>query len=97
MINYADPPSGDEIDVDPDTDDSEFNNSKALGRISSFRAKGGSGYATPQGAGTPALGGPASGAQGTGKHDLDQSYLGMIPPSKFLLPKLATPTRHDFP
>lgn len=95
LINYADPPSGDELDVDPDTDDSEFNTNKVLGRVSSFRPKVASGYSTPQGIGTP-LSVQLSASQLGGKQDLDQSYLGIKPPDRFLQAKPAAPTRYEY-
>lgn len=99
MVNYADPGSGDEIEVDPDTDDSDFNSLtavKPLGRTSSFRNRGTSGYATPQSSNPIAPGIQGSSLQPLGKQDLDQSYLGLIPPSKFLTSKPAAPTRHEY-
>jgi len=80
--------------VDQDSDDSE-NPNKALGRTSSFRARG-SGYATPQGTGSPALTSQPSLLQGSGKPDSNQSYLGLIPPTKLLHAKNAIPTRHEY-
>jgi chromatin structure-remodeling complex subunit SFH1 len=95
MINYAEPASGDELDAEADSDnDSELASGKAPGRTSSFRARG-SGYNTPQGTSSPSLGGQHSLLQALGKQDPNQSYLGLIPPTKLLQTKPATLTRHE--
>ena len=47
-------------------------------------------------AGTP--GPPPSAAQrerDAGKMELDQSYLGMVPPARFITPKPVGPTKHE--
>jgi chromatin structure-remodeling complex subunit SFH1 len=31
------------------------------------------------------------------KVELDQSYLGMVPPAKFIKPRLMAPTAHEYP
>ncbi|KAH7885438.1 hypothetical protein F5I97DRAFT_1810951 [Phlebopus sp. FC_14] len=109
MINYAEPGSGDEFpDAGAlDSDDSDFvasggtrtavRQSRTVGRMGSgmsvFHA--GSGVSTPQ---------PQQQQQQPPKHpppqeraELDQSYLGMIPPSRFIKTKPTLPTAHEYP
>ncbi|KDQ62602.1 hypothetical protein JAAARDRAFT_66294 [Jaapia argillacea MUCL 33604] len=100
-VNYADPGSGDEIpDAGAlDSDDSDFVASggtrtalraAGLGRrippggVSVFHA---SGVSTPLG---------VQQQQPQGKAELDQSYLGLIPPQRFIVPKSFAPTKHDY-
>ena len=86
-INYAEPPSGDEgLDAGAiDSDDSDF---VASGGVrTSIRRAGRPPGGTPYGRGTPQPG--ASG-------ELDQSYLGMIPPSRFIIAKPVLPTAHEY-
>ena len=85
-INYAEPPSADEgLDAGAiDSDDSDF---VASGGVrTSIRRAGRPPGGTPYGRGTPQ---PASG-------ELDQSYLGMIPPSRFITAKPVLPTAHEY-
>jgi len=85
-INYAEPPSGDEgLDAGAiDSDDSDF---VASGGVrTSIRRAGRPPGGTPHGRGTPQ---PFSG-------ELDQSYLGMIPPSRFITAKPILPTTHEY-
>jgi len=85
-INYAEPPSGDEgLDAGAiDSDDSDF---VASGGVrTSIRRAGRPPGGTPHGRGTPQ---PFSG-------ELDQSYLGMIPPSRFITAKPILPTVHEY-
>lgn len=86
-INYAEPPSGDEgLDAGAiDSDDSDF---IASGGVrTSIRKAGRPPGGTPYGRGTPQPG--ASG-------ELDQSYLGMVPPSRFIIAKPVLPTAHEY-
>ena len=86
-INYAEPPSGDEgLDAGAiDSDDSDF---IASGGVrTSIRRGGRPTGGTPYGRGTPQPGGSG---------ELDQSYLGMIPPSRFITPKPVLPTAHEY-
>ena len=86
-INYAEPPSGDEgLDAGAiDSDDSDF---VASGGVrTSIRRAGRPPGGTPYGRGTPQPG--ASG-------ELDQSYLGMIPPTRFITAKPVLPTTHEY-
>ncbi|TDL22170.1 SNF5-domain-containing protein [Rickenella mellea] len=91
IINYAEPGSGDEMDAGAvDTDDSDFVASggtrTALRSTRSGRPAFHSFQAT--GSGTPVP---------QGRQDLDQSYLGMIPPSRFISAKHADATKHEYP
>ncbi|GJJ13190.1 hypothetical protein Clacol_007441 [Clathrus columnatus] len=88
-INYAEAASGDEdmeVDVggkEIDSDDSDF---MASGGIkTSIRREG-----------SRALGSHQPSQQANMKGPLDQSYLGSIPPSRFLSSKPAQPTRHGY-
>lgn len=103
VINYADPGSGDEFpDAGAlDSDDSDFIASGGTrtavrsGRLSS-KAPMGAGVFSTGGGATIMQTGPSLGLPGQ-KEELDQSYLGMVPPAKFITQKLATPTRHIYP
>ena len=99
VVNYADPGSGDEFpDAGAiDSDDSDFVASGGTrqavrqARLSSrapvgssvFHAGTGSGYATPA---------PTVQAQPQ-KTELDQSYLGQVPPSRFITAKVVPETK----
>jgi chromatin structure-remodeling complex subunit SFH1 len=86
-INYAEPPSGDE-GLDAGIIDSEDSDFIASGGVrTSLRRVGRPSGGTPYGRGTPQPG--ASG-------ELDQSYLGMIPPSRFIIAKPIPPTTHEY-
>ncbi|KAG2351184.1 hypothetical protein BDR07DRAFT_1482666 [Suillus spraguei] len=102
MINYAEPGSGDEF---PDagaieSDDSDFIASGGMRTTLRTRRMGtgmsvfhsGSGMSTPQ---------PQPQRRSTpmqnDKGELDQSYLGMIPPSRFIKAKPVAPTAHEYP
>lgn len=86
-INYAEPPSGDE-GLDAGAIDSEDSDFIASGGVrTSIRRAGRPSGGTPYGRGTPQPG--ASG-------ELDQSYLGMIPPSRFITAKPVHPTTHEY-
>ncbi|KAG6885599.1 hypothetical protein C0993_012346 [Termitomyces sp. T159_Od127] len=83
VVNYADPASGDELpDAGAlDSDDSDFVASG--GARLSVRARG------PRGA--SATPGPPQ------KAELDQSYLGLVPPARFIRPRHILPTQHVYP
>ncbi|RPD60058.1 SNF5-domain-containing protein [Lentinus tigrinus ALCF2SS1-7] len=99
VVNYAEPGSGDEFpDAGAiDSDDSDFVasggtrqavrnarlSSRAPAGSSVFHAGTGSGYATPA---------PAVQAQPQ-KTELDQSYLGQVPPSRFITAKVVPETK----
>ena len=86
-INYAEPPSGDE-GLDAGAIDSEDSDFLASGGVrTSIRRAGRPTGGTPYGRGTPQPG--SSG-------ELDQSYLGLIPPSRFIIPKPVHPTAHEY-
>ena len=86
-INYAEPPSGDE-GLDAGAIDSEDSDFVASGGVrTSIRRAGRPTGGTPYGRGTPQ---PVHGGE------LDQSYLGMIPPSRFITAKPVLPTTHEY-
>ncbi|KAA1469670.1 SNF5-domain-containing protein [Dentipellis sp. KUC8613] len=91
VVSYAEPASGDDEDDDiPDAGEVDSDGSD-------FVASGGTRTAVRAARG-PARGTPARGqahapAQGTG--ELDQSYLGLVPPERFITKKAVTPTRHE--
>jgi len=103
-INYADPGSGDEFpDAGAiDSDDSDFVASGGTrsairnARLSRNAPVGAgvfhSGVMTPTVVHTPQPAPPPV-AQ---KNELDQSYLGMVPPSRFIVPKAVAPTTHEY-
>ncbi|KAJ7143572.1 hypothetical protein C8R43DRAFT_1199106 [Mycena crocata] len=99
-INYADPGSGDDLpDAGAlDSDDSDFVNENRLGfrqrtnrtqkmatGMSVFNSN--TGVTTVQPAPPPPPLKPE-------KAELDQSYLGMVPPARFIMPKTMAPTPH---
>jgi len=86
-INYAEPPSGDE-GLDAGAIESEDSDFVASGGVrTSIRRAGRPAGGTPYGRGTPQPGGGG---------ELDQSYLGMIPPSRFVTAKPVHPTTHEY-
>ncbi|KAJ8080208.1 Chromatin structure remodeling complex protein sfh1 [Marasmius tenuissimus] len=95
VVNYADPGSGDEFpDAGAiDSDDSDFT------------ASGGTRTMLRQGKGGRQTSVTSFGAQPTGgatqaglsAEVLDQSYLGMVPPDKFIKPRYMPPTPHEYP
>jgi len=99
VINYADPGSGDDIpDAGAiDTDDSDFiasggtrtsirqSRSRMNPGINVFNAA--TGVSTPRPVATPR----------PEKAELDQSYLGMVPPTRFIKPRMVVPTPHEYP
>ena len=85
-INYAEPPSGDE-GLDAGAIDSEDSDFIASGGVRTSIRRAGRPPGTPYGRGTPQPGGSG---------ELDQSYLGMIPPSRFIIPKPVLPTAHEY-
>ncbi|KAI6139432.1 SNF5-domain-containing protein [Pisolithus tinctorius] len=87
MVNYADPGSGDEFpDAGAlDSDDSDF------------VASGGTRTAVRQSRAAARMGAATVGMGTTEKVELDQSYLGMIPPSKFIKARPVGPTAYEYP
>ncbi|KAI0331910.1 SNF5-domain-containing protein [Cubamyces sp. BRFM 1775] len=104
VINYTEPGSGDEFpDAGAiDSDDSDFiasggtRQAVKAARLSSRAPAGSSvfhiatGMGMSTGAATPSF---QSQKEKTG---LDQSYLGQVPPARFITAKPAMPTRHDY-
>ncbi|KAH8114468.1 SNF5-domain-containing protein [Phellopilus nigrolimitatus] len=100
FINYAEPDSADEIEPDAgererDSDDSDFvasGGTRTAIRTTRGRTTGGANgflqYSFSNGSPAPQT--------AHGKHELDQSYLGLVPPSKFITTKRAEPTKHDY-
>lgn len=96
VINYAEPGSGDELDAGAlDSDDSDFVASggtrSAIRASRSNRIPGGGPfqhYSFTNHQSSPAPFGK--------QQEVDQSYLGMIPPTKFITPKRADPTKHNY-
>ncbi|KAG6849280.1 hypothetical protein H0H93_009800 [Arthromyces matolae] len=89
VINYADPGSGDELpDAGAiDSDDSDF---VASGGVRTTVRQSGrrGGSSTPHPPGVP---------PNQQKAELDQSYLGMVPPARFIKPRAMMPTQHVYP
>lgn len=101
VVNYADPGSGDEF-VDAgaiDSDDSDFvasggtrtairqtRGSRLASGVSVFNSGAGS-SATPNRVGTPQM----------ERTELDQSYLGQVPPERFVKPRPMQQTVHEYP
>jgi chromatin structure-remodeling complex subunit SFH1 len=90
VVNYAEPESGDEApepdagERDKDSDDSDFGGgAKSVMRASRIRNGFSRSYS-------------ASPAPQFGKAELDQSYLGMEPPTRFIKPRTAQATRHEY-
>jgi len=93
-VSYADPGSGDDIPDagEVDSDGSDFVASG--GTRTAIRAARGVVRAV-NGGGLFAVGTPgSSGAAASSRTELDQSYLGMIPPSHFITAKPFAPTKH---
>ena len=103
VVNYADPGSGDEFpDAGAiDSDDSDFIASGGTrtavrsGRLSS-RAPVGAGVFTAGGA-TQMMHSMSSQSVPQQREELDQSYLGMVPPAKFISSKMVGATKHMYP
>lgn len=88
-MSYADPGSGDDIPDagEVDSDGSDFMASG--GTRTAIRTTRG----TRAGMSTPIPGGRFRDAGGG--TELDQSYLGLVPPSRFITSKKAYPTQHE--
>ena len=104
MVNYAEPGSGDEFpDAGAiDSDDSDFVASggtrTALRQSRSRMGSGMSVFHSGSGLSTPQVQ-PLQPAQARPpeKAELEQSYLGMIPPTRFIKAKGVGPTVHEYP
>lgn len=94
VVSYADPGSGDDIPDagEVDSDGSDFVASG--GTRTAIRAARGPVRAV-NGASLYNAGTPISAAAGaSSRTELDQSYLGLIPPSRFIIAKPFAPTKH---
>ena len=101
VINYAEPGSGDELEgpdageKERDSDDSDFvasGGTRTAVRASRISRPGGFFQYTFQN------NHQASPAPQGGKAEIDQSYLGQIPPARFILPrKVEELTAHEYP
>lgn len=94
VVSYADPGSGDDIPDagEVDSDGSDFVASG--GTRTAIRAARGP-LRSVNGASLYNAGTPVSTAAGaSSRTELDQSYLGLIPPSRFIIAKPFTPTKH---
>lgn len=89
-INYAEAASGDE-DMDLDVGGKEFDSED-----SDFIASGGVRTSIRREGSRALGGGHLPSHQQAAKGPLDQTYLGSIPPSRFLTSKPAQPTAHDY-
>lgn len=100
IVNYVDPGSGDELEFVAhsthgtpdagdrvDSDDSDFVGSRTALRQGRSRVSGGMGVFQA----AAAVNAPRD------KMELDQSYLGMVPPARFIKAKQVGPTAHDYP
>ena len=101
-MNYAEPGSGDEFPDagEIDSDDSDFvasggtRTAVRAARLSSKAPVGASVFRA--GASTPTITVRAATPQQQKQNELDQSYLGMIPPSRFITAKPVAPTKHEY-
>ncbi|KIJ62544.1 hypothetical protein HYDPIDRAFT_93856 [Hydnomerulius pinastri MD-312] len=106
-VNYADPGSGDEFpDAGAlDSDDSDFQASggtrTAVRQTRTRMGTGMSVFHSGSGVSTPQPQPPPQQQQqvrpAPEKTELEQSYLGMIPPSRFIKAKPIMPTPHEYP
>jgi chromatin structure-remodeling complex subunit SFH1 len=97
VVNYADPGSGDDMpDAGAiDSDDSDFVASGGTRTaIRQSRGRFGTGMSVFH-AGASTVLPPVQ--PKVDKAELGQSYLGMIPPSKFIKPRPVAPTAHEYP
>lgn len=92
-MSYADPGSGDDIPDagEVDSDGSDFVASG--GTRTAIRAARGAVRAA-NGGNLYSIGTPTAAAGASSRTELDQSYLGLIPPSRFITPKQFAPTKH---
>lgn len=99
VVNYADPGSGDDIpDAGAlDSDDSDFVASggtrTAIRQTRTRLANGMNVFHASTGVATSGPHPP----QPPERAELDQSYLGMVPPSRFIKAKPVAPTVHEYP
>lgn len=102
VINYADPGSGDEF-PDAGAIDSEDSDFLASGTTRTATRSGRLSSKAPVGAGVFSAGGPTSIVQAPTpvplqhlRNDLDQSYLGMVPPDRFITSKPVPLTKQEY-
>ncbi|KAF8644685.1 hypothetical protein AX16_008345 [Volvariella volvacea WC 439] len=99
VVNYADPGSGDELpDAGAlDSDDSDFvasGGTRSAIRQSRSRMTAGMGvFNSTTGVSTPV---PQAQRQQQEKTELDQSYLGQIPPARFVKSRIIVPVPQDY-
>ena len=96
VVSYADPGSGDDIPDagEVDSDGSDFVASGGT-RTAIRAARGGTIRVINSTASYPAGVTPVpSAATGVLRTELDQSYLGLIPPARFIIAKPFAPTKH---
>ncbi|KAM6494058.1 SNF5 / SMARCB1 / INI1 domain containing protein [Amanita muscaria] len=102
VVNYADPGSGDDLpDAGAiDSDDSDFVASGGTRTsIRQGRTRMGSGMLVFNSAGV-AVAASTPGRSSTprlDKAEIDQSYLGMVPPGRFIKSRPIVPTSHEYP
>lgn len=92
VVNYAEGASDDEFGVDSE-DDEDFANTGVRGassKRSTPRAGGGSSFRVGSPAGLPS-------SKDAVKQELDRSYLGLIPPTRYITSKNVGKTRHEYP
>lgn len=96
VINYAEPGSEEELDAGQiESDDSDFIASGGTrSQLRASRSRVGGGGQFYQHSFTSHQNSPAP---QSGRQELDQSYLGMIPPSRFIKAKRVEPTQHEYP
>ncbi|KAH9840785.1 uncharacterized protein C8Q71DRAFT_854652 [Rhodofomes roseus] len=101
-VNYTEPGSGDEFPDagEIDSEDSDFvasggtRTAVRAARLSSKAPVGASVFRA--GASTPTITVQAATPQPPQRNELDRSYLGMVPPSRFITAKPILPTKHDY-
>ena len=92
-MNYAEVGSDDDMaepdagEREKDSDDSDFN-TRASVPVRASRSRNANGFVSYSFSGSPA-------PQPQSK-ELDQSYLGQEPPARFVKPKAAQTTRHEY-
>lgn len=93
VVSYADPGSGDDIPDagEVDSDGSDFVASG--GTRTAIRAARGA-VRVANGGALYSIGTPGAAAGASSRTELDQSYLGLIPPSRFITAKQFAPTKH---
>ncbi|KAF5360633.1 hypothetical protein D9756_005002 [Leucocoprinus leucothites] len=101
VVNYADPGSGDEFpDAGAiDSDDSDFVASGGT-RTAIRQTRGGrmvTGMSVFSSAAGPSGTPNRIGTPQVDRSELDQSYLGQMPPERFIKPRLMQPTVHEYP